>query len=100
MAVLTKSYSNRWQAQLSYVWSKTEGTVSNGGTASVTGSFFENPSFALVNSKGPMGLDRTHEVKVFAGVQIPKIEVSLNAYYRAISGGDRTRPTCRSRDAR
>lgn len=86
MAVLTKSYSNRWQGQLSYVWSKTEGTVSNGGTASVTGSFFENPSFSLVNAKGLMGLDRTHEVKFFAGYNIPKIDVSLNAYYRAIGG--------------
>lgn len=86
MAVLTKSYSNRWQAQVSYVWSKTEGNVSNGGTTSVTGSVFENPTRSLINTDGLMPTDRTHEVKVFAGVQIPKIEVSLNAYYRAITG--------------
>jgi hypothetical protein len=87
MFVLTKSYSNRWQGQFSYVWSETKGTVSNGGTASVTGSFFEAPNFALVNSNGLMVNDRTHEFKVFAGYQIPKIEVSVNAYFRAISGG-------------
>jgi hypothetical protein len=87
MFVLTKSYANRWQGQFSYVWSQTKGTVSNGGTSSVSGSFFEYPSFSLVNADGLMNLDRTHEFKVFAGVQIPKIEVSVNAYFRAISGG-------------
>jgi hypothetical protein len=86
MFVLTKSYSNRWNGQFSYVWSKVEGTVSNGGTTSVTGSFFENPNTSLVNSDGLMGLDRTHEWKLFGGYTIPWIEVALNAYYRAISG--------------
>jgi hypothetical protein len=86
MIVLTKSYSDRWQGQFSYVWSKAEGTVGNGGTASVTGSFFEYPSFALVNAFGPMNADRTHEIKLMGGVKIPKVEVSLNAYYRGLSG--------------
>ncbi len=54
MFVLTKSYSNRWNGQFSYVWSETEGTVSNGGTTSVTGSFFENPNTSLVNADGLM----------------------------------------------
>jgi hypothetical protein len=86
MAVLTKSWSNRWQAQLSYVWSKTEGNVSNGGTTSVAGSTFTTPNTALLQAEGLMGLDRTHEVKLFAGYQIPKIDVAVNAYYRALSG--------------
>lgn len=86
MAVLTKSYSHRWQAQASYVWSKAEGTVNNTGTASVTGRFFEHPAISLVNTFGLMSNDRPHEVKLFFGYQIPKIEVSLNAYYRGLSG--------------
>jgi hypothetical protein len=86
MAVLTKSYSDRWQAQVSYVWSETKGTVNNSGVASVTGRTFEHPAVALTNTDGPMGNDRTHEVKLFAGYQIPWIEVSLNAAYRGISG--------------
>jgi hypothetical protein len=31
-------------------------------------------------------LDRPHELKLFGGYQIPKIEVSLNGYYRTLSG--------------
>jgi hypothetical protein len=30
--------------------------------------------------------DRTHEFKLFGGYQIPVVEVSVNAYYRALSG--------------
>jgi hypothetical protein len=86
MFVLTKSYSNRWNGQFSYVWSKTEGTVSNSGTASVSGSFFENPNLSLVNSYGRMLYDRPHEWKILGGYTVPWIEVALNGYYRAISG--------------
>ncbi len=86
MAVLTKTYSDRWQAQASYVWSRTEGTVNNSGTASVTGRTYEHPAVGLINMDGLMSNDRTHEFKIFGGYQIPKIEVSLNAYYRGISG--------------
>jgi hypothetical protein len=90
MAVLTKSYSHRWQSQLSYVWSTTEGNMSSSGasTGGATGgnATYENPSRWLVYGEGLLPLDRTHEVKVFAGYQIPFIEVNLNAYYRALSG--------------
>ena len=34
--------------------------------------------------------DRPHEFKLFAGYQIPVIEVNLGGYYRAISGGTYT----------
>lgn len=51
----------------------------------MTGSYFEYPS-NQVNGFGPMPADRTHEIKLMGGVRIPKVEVSLNAYYRGISG--------------
>jgi len=91
MFVLTKSYSHRWQAQVSYVWSKTEGNMSSSGAstggASGGSGTYENPSRWLINGVGLLPLDRTHEVKVFAGYQIPYVEVNLAAYYRMLSGG-------------
>lgn len=90
MFVLSKSYSNRWQGQFSYVWSKAEGNVNNGGRSGLGGSQFRNPNIALVNANGRLSNDRTHEFKLMGGYQIPKIDVSLNAYYRAVSGGTYT----------
>jgi hypothetical protein len=87
MAVVHKRMSNRWQAQVSYVLSKTEGTISNGSLASAGArTFFENPNEALVNSFGPSLNDRTHELKVLAQVDVPVVEVNLGAYYRYLSG--------------
>ncbi|MEO8362615.1 MAG: TonB-dependent receptor, partial [Vicinamibacteria bacterium] len=87
MFVLTKGYSNRWRAQLSYVWSKTKGTISNGteGTYGVS-SFYASPTQSLVNSDGIAPNDRTNEIKAMVGVQIPKVEIAINAYFRSISG--------------
>jgi hypothetical protein len=86
MFVVTKNYSNRWQGQFSYVWSKAEGTVGNAGRSGFGGSGFQNPSLSLVNNDGHMENDRTHEFKLFGGYDIPRIEVSVNAYFRSISG--------------
>ena len=48
MFVLTKNYSNRWRAQVSYVWSKAEGTINNGseGTYGVS-NFYASPTMSL-----------------------------------------------------
>ncbi len=86
MFVLTRALQNRWQAQISYVYSKTKGTVTNGSFSGITSSQFQTPNLALVNADGLVGFDRTHEIKVFAGYQIPKIEVAANMYYRYLSG--------------
>jgi hypothetical protein len=86
MFVLSRAYANRWQAQVSYVYSETNGTVTNGAFSGITSSQFQTPNLALVNADGLVGFDRKHELKVFAGYQIPKVEVSVNAYYRALSG--------------
>jgi hypothetical protein len=86
MLVLQKAYKNRWQAQISYVLSKTQGTISNSTYAGISSGQFETPNLILVNADGPTSYDRRHEVKVFAGYQIPKIEVSVNAYWRYLSG--------------
>jgi hypothetical protein len=66
--------------------SESNGTVTNGAFSGITSSQFQTPNLALVNADGLVGFDRKHELKVFAGYQIPKVEVSVNAYYRALSG--------------
>ena len=86
MFVLTKTLSNRWQGQFSYVWSKSEGNVGNAGRTGFGGTTFRNPNNVLVNSYGVMDQDRPHEFKLMGGYTIPKIDVALNAYYSAISG--------------
>jgi hypothetical protein len=86
MLVLQKAYRNRWQAQVSYVLSKTNGTITNSTYAGISSGQFETPNTILVNADGPTTYDRRHEVKVFAGYQIPKIEVSVNAYWRYLAG--------------
>ena len=92
MFVLTKTLSHRWHGQFSYVWSESKGRTSNSGSGLGGGGVnaFRNPNIALVNSYGSMEEDRTHEFKVMGGYTIPKAEVALNAYYRAISGGNYT----------
>jgi hypothetical protein len=88
MVVLSKRLSKRWQAQVSYVYSKVTGTVDNAGS-SVFGYeryFYETPTTALVNSDGPLTYDRPHELKAFLTYQVPKIDLGVNAYYRHISG--------------
>jgi hypothetical protein len=72
---------------VSYVYSKAEGILNNTGpTTYGKSSFYETPTNALVNTFGPLTNDRPHELKVFAGWQIPKVEVAVNGYYRYLSG--------------
>jgi hypothetical protein len=86
MFVLGRNFSNRWQAQASYVYSKTTGNVTSGTTAGVSNSNFETPNTILINRDGRVPLDRPHEFKLFAGYQIPKVELLVNGYYRGLSG--------------
>jgi predicted RecA/RadA family phage recombinase len=87
MFVLTRAYANRWQAQVSYVYSETKGTVTNGSSSGVNSSQFQTPNTIVTpNSEGLVGFDRTHELKVFGGYQIPVIDVAANVYYRYLSG--------------
>jgi hypothetical protein len=87
MFVLDKRFTNRWQGRVSYVLSKADSSINNTGSNTYgQTTFFETPTNALVNSYGHPVFDRTHEVKVYATWQIPKIEVGLNAYYRFLSG--------------
>jgi hypothetical protein len=86
MLVFQRAMKNRWQAQASYVWSQTKGTIDNDGAEGVGGYNFETPNNALINRDGYASYDRTHETKIFFGYQVPKIEVMFGGYYRYISG--------------
>ena len=84
MFVLTRPIQNRWQTQVSYVLSKTEGQVPSSGNGLFTR--FETPNTILINRDGLVPIDPRHEFKLFFGYQIPKIEVGANMYYRSVSG--------------
>jgi hypothetical protein len=87
MFTLGRRYADRWQGQVSYVYSKSEGTVNNTSEGLFNrSSFYETPSLALTNSDGILTNDRPHEVKAFIGYEIPKVEISVNAMFRSISG--------------
>lgn len=87
MVVLDKRLSNRWQGRISYVLSRSEGAINNTGANTFGRStYFETPTRALVNSYGYNDNDRAHELKVFGTYQIPRVEASLSAYYRYVSG--------------
>lgn len=88
MAVLTKRFSNRWQGQLSYVWSTNEGTVNNVGATTGFGGLrvFQTPTINLVNNEGKLSWHREHEVKLYATYQVPVVEVGLNLLARIHSG--------------
>ncbi len=88
MVVIDKALSNRWQGRLSYVWSKSDGTINNSSTALFNPftRFYETPTLALVNVQGRLQNDRPHELKIMGGYQIPRIEVAVNAYWRTLSG--------------
>lgn len=84
---LEKPLSDRWQAKVSYVLSKNEGTVEPTYSENTGyGRQFETPTLALVNVDGPFIYSRPHEIKVLATYEIPVIELNVNAYYRWISG--------------
>ena len=86
MLVLSKTYSNRWQAQVSYVWSRGQGTVDNAARTGLGGFAFENPSQALVNADGFLANDRTHELKALASYQVPRAEVLVSGTLTTLSG--------------
>ena len=73
---LSKRFTNRWQAQVSYVLSKSYGTVDNtsegsfGANSSTNGGGgtrqYETPNVSLVNANGELTNSRRHELKAHA----------------------------------
>jgi hypothetical protein len=87
MVVLNRAFKNRWQAQVSYVLSKSEGTVDSDDAESFgQGRQFQTPTRALVNTFGEVRTSRRHEIKLYASYLIPRAELQVNAYFRSLSG--------------
>jgi len=86
MAVLNKRYTNRWQAQVSYVYAKATGNVDNSSQAQVNTRQFETPNLVFVNNTGPETFTPKHEFKLLGSYQIPVIDTSVSAYLFSTSG--------------
>jgi hypothetical protein len=91
MIVASRRLEGRWQAQLSYVLAKAEGTVDNGqydglGPFGAGALNYGSATVALVNAEGRLSNDYRHELKVLGSYRIPRLEVGLNAYFRVVSG--------------
>ncbi|HET7291212.1 MAG TPA: TonB-dependent receptor [Vicinamibacteria bacterium] len=85
--VLSRRLAGRWQAQVSYVLSKAEGTVDNDYFESLGGPGpFTSPNRALTNADGLLTHDARHELKILGSYQIPRIEVAVSGFFRAVSG--------------
>jgi hypothetical protein len=88
-----KHYSRDWQAQASYAWSRSEGTVGNRFQVNAArfdlgrnyGNFL-NPN-GLINAFGRGTFDPTHEVKLLGTYRMPRWGgVNLSGIYRYTTG--------------
>ena len=87
MLVLTNSLKTHVGYQFSYVLSKAEGTADNTGSGNyLSGTFWEGPNTALINSYGELTNSRRHEVKAYFTYQVPKVDVMLGGNYTGVSG--------------
>jgi hypothetical protein len=84
--VVSRRLVGRWQAQVSYVLSKAEGTVDNDYFDSLGQGGFTSPNGALTNAFGLLTHDAPHELKILGSYQLPKIDVALSGFFRAVSG--------------
>jgi outer membrane receptor protein involved in Fe transport len=85
--VLSRRLAGRWQAQVSYVLSRAEGTVDNDYAESLGGvGPFTSANSALTNADGLLTHDARHELKVLGSYQVPRIEVVVSGFFRAVSG--------------
>ena len=84
--VLSKRYSNNWQATVSYIYSKTRGTYINSYEAAFgAAGIYENPN-KQVNIEGAPPLDPTHIFKVVGSVVIPYVGINVAAHFQYSSG--------------
>ena len=90
----TRRFSQNWQLQASYVYSKTTGNIDNLGfdetglganTPFFDGHFLDTPN-SLVNAQGRLTHDQTHQVKIQGTWEVPSINMSFSTNYTFHSG--------------
>ena len=83
--LFNKRFSNRWQLLASYVYGRAKGTIDNGFADDINyGGAIYDPNF-WVNGDGILTNDPTHMFKL-QGTYILPLDISLTAYFRAITG--------------
>jgi outer membrane receptor protein involved in Fe transport len=97
---LTRRLRDNWQLLASYVYSEAEGTIDNvsfsstGGGNGGPGGFLDTPN-SLVNARGRLTNDNTHQVKLQGSYLIPRLNLSLSGNYTYLTGNAYTqRPNC------
>lgn len=88
-----KRYSNGWMLNASYAWGKATGTDNNDwgefgenrGSMLGASTMFSNPNYQI-NAEGPLGIDPTHQVKIYGAIDIPVVDVTLGVSYSYTSG--------------
>jgi len=87
--LFNKRFSNKWQLMLSYLYSKTKGTVDNGwgddiGWNKRDSLQMGDPNY-WINADGNATFDPTHMLKI-GGTYILPFDISFSASFRAITG--------------
>jgi hypothetical protein len=87
--LFSKRFSNRWQLMLSYIYSKTSGTIDNGqaddiGWGGRNSQEAGDPNF-WINADGNATFDPTHMLKA-AGTYMLPFDINFNVSFRAITG--------------
>jgi hypothetical protein len=87
--VFNKRFSNRWQLLMSYIYSKASGTIDNRMADDIGYNDRDELTTAdpnyWINAEGNSTYNPTHQLKV-QGTFILPLDISFNAYYRAITG--------------
>ena len=82
MAVLNKRLTNRWQAQVSYVYAKAPATSTTPARRRSRPGSSRRRTWRWSTPKATASNTPTHEFKLLGSYQIPKIEASISAYFR------------------
>ncbi len=87
--LFNKRFSNKWQLMLSYIYSKTTGTIDNGwgddiGWGGRNSQEASDPNF-WINADGNATYDPTHMFKA-QGTYVLPFEINFNVAFRAITG--------------
>jgi hypothetical protein len=84
--LFNKRFSNRWQLLASYVLSRATGTVNNDFASDLGRFTIASDPNTWIFAQGHLTNDPTHMIKLQGSYLIPWIDVSFNAYFRAITG--------------
>jgi len=99
MFTLTKNFKNNWQTTLSYVYSKTTGTIDNigftgnqeiGGVDSGPSSFLDTPN-STVNWDGKLIHDPTHQFKLQGSYVVAPANLWISANWTYYTGDTYTK---------